>query len=257
MADIRDYEQIAEWWDEFQGDEGDLWHRTLIYPTIRRMCGDVAGVRVLDLACGNGSMSRWLARSGADVIGVDGSPSNVRNAQRREAEAPLRIEYRHSDAARLDFLPDESFDLALCTMALMDMTHEAADSAIHQMARVLKADGRCIMCFCHPCFDVPGYSSWLVEVTPAKPVVSRKVSRYRDVFEEPCLLTKDQPFMLRCYHRPLSWYFRAIRSASMAVTAFEENEPTPELVANDESSSGRWTAIIPVHCTLETRKLRL
>ncbi len=37
-----------------QGDEGDLWHRTLIDPTLLRVLGPLEGQHVLDLACGNG-----------------------------------------------------------------------------------------------------------------------------------------------------------------------------------------------------------
>jgi hypothetical protein len=37
-----------------QGDEGELWHRTLIDPTLLRVLGPLEGRYVLDLACGNG-----------------------------------------------------------------------------------------------------------------------------------------------------------------------------------------------------------
>ena len=54
------------------------------------------------------------------------------------------------------------------------------------------------------------------------------------------------------YHRPLSWYFRAIGRAGLAVTAFEEPEPTEEFVT--ESSQGAYLREIPLHCVIEARK---
>ena len=48
------WDQMAEWWDEQLGDTGDLWHRALIDPPMLELAGDVDGLRILDLACGNG-----------------------------------------------------------------------------------------------------------------------------------------------------------------------------------------------------------
>ena len=65
------WQQMTDWWDEKLGDEGDLWHRALIDPPLLRLAGEVKGLRVLDLACGNGYLSRRFARQGASVTGVD------------------------------------------------------------------------------------------------------------------------------------------------------------------------------------------
>ncbi len=52
---------------------------------------------------------------------------------------------------------------------------------------------------------------------------------------------------------PLSWHFRALRSAGLAVTAFEEPEPTEGFMA--ESSQGPFLREVPLHCVAEARKL--
>ena len=59
---ISGWNQMADWWDEKLGDEGDLWHRTLIDPPLLQLVGDVKGVRLLDLAC------RPLERAGPGLI---------------------------------------------------------------------------------------------------------------------------------------------------------------------------------------------
>jgi cyclopropane fatty-acyl-phospholipid synthase-like methyltransferase len=41
-----------------------------------RLLPTVTGERVLDIACGQGRMSRYLARLGAEVVGVDISPDH-------------------------------------------------------------------------------------------------------------------------------------------------------------------------------------
>ena len=53
---------------------------------------------------------------------------------------------------------------------------------------------------------------------------------------------------------PLSWYFRALRSAGLAVTALEEPEPTEGFMA--EGSQEPFLREVPFHCVVEARKLR-
>ena len=50
----------------------------------------------------------------------------------------------------------------------------------------------------------------------------------------------------------LSWYFRALRSAGLAITAFEEPEPTEGFMA--EGSQGPFPREVPFHCVAEARK---
>ena len=74
----REWPTLAAWFDESQGDEGDLWHRTLIYPGILKVIGQVTGREILDVGCGNGSLVRILARMENRVTGTDGSAPNHR-----------------------------------------------------------------------------------------------------------------------------------------------------------------------------------
>src|SRR5205823_2667250 len=80
------------------------WHRTLIDPTFLRVVGDVRGLYVLDLGCGNGYLSRRFAQAGAKVVAVDASAPVIERARARESQEPLGIEYHVADAARLELL---------------------------------------------------------------------------------------------------------------------------------------------------------
>ena len=46
------------------------------------LLGDVSGMRVLDLPCGEGRVARELARCGAHVVGVDLSTAMLARARR-------------------------------------------------------------------------------------------------------------------------------------------------------------------------------
>lgn len=247
------WEDIAAWYDEKQGDEGDLWHRALIDPPLVRLAGAVAGLRVLDLACGNGYLARRFARMGAHVTGVDASEPIIELARRRESRAPLGIAYHVADAARLEMLPTAGFDVTVCNMGLMDIPDAAG--ALCEAGRVVRSGGRFIATLPHPCFDVPGASAWVVERMDFDTTVWRKIRRYREVFSAACPWRgpSDQLFYTPIYHRPISWYVRALRAAGFALTAFDESEPTAEFVASG-SPQAPWMEEVPLHCAIEARR---
>ncbi|MBI4497758.1 MAG: class I SAM-dependent methyltransferase [Chloroflexi bacterium] len=252
-VNVEDWEQIAEWYDHKQGDGGDLWHRALIDPAVFRALGAVSGQRVLDLACGNGYLARRLARQGAQVTAVDASAPIIARARAREQQEPLGITYHVADAVHLGILADGSFDAVLCNMGLMDIAD--AEGAIREVGRVLRPQGRFIASLCHPCFDLETASAWVVEKAGPTTTVWRKVSRYREVFEEQCTwnVGPGAVWRTRIYHRPLSWYVRALRAAGLLLAALEEPEPTEELLAQDDE--GQWIAQVPLHCVIEAWKL--
>ncbi|MCU1456159.1 MAG: SAM-dependent methyltransferase [Actinomycetia bacterium] len=92
----------------------------------------VPGERILDLGCGNGTLSAEIVRLGATVVGVDASPEMVAAA----VAAGLQAEV--VDGARLPFR--EEFDAVFSNAALHWMTDP--DAVIAGVARALKPGGR-------------------------------------------------------------------------------------------------------------------
>jgi ubiquinone/menaquinone biosynthesis C-methylase UbiE len=250
---VSGWDRMVEWWDEQIGDEGDLWHRALIDPPLLQLAGAVGGLRVLDLACGNGYLSRRFARQGATVSGVDASAAIIERARAREVREPLGITYHMADAAHLAMLEDGAFDLVVCNMALMDI--ENAAGAIQEVARVLRTPGRFVASLAHPCFEKLGTSGWAIERIYPVTTIWRKMSHYRELTaaDFPWHKVPGQIIYTPTYHRPLSWYFRTLRAAGFVVTAFEEPEPTEEFLAT--SPQGPWVAEIPLHCIIEAWKI--
>jgi SAM-dependent methyltransferase len=81
-------------------------------PTLFDIAGDLRGLAVLDLPCGDGTYSRALARRGAaSVFGVDLSHAMVERAKALERAQPLGIAYRLGDAATLGTIG--AFDLVV------------------------------------------------------------------------------------------------------------------------------------------------
>ncbi len=73
---------------------------------------DVAGLDVIELGCGTGYVSAWLARRGARPVGIDNSEAQLETAKRFQREFGLEFPLLHGNAEQVPF-PDQSFDLAI------------------------------------------------------------------------------------------------------------------------------------------------
>ena len=114
MAQTAQYDHIGSKYDEYARTA--TLKRAESY-TFFRMVGELAGQRVLDLACGFGFYTRQLKRRGAaQVVGVDISPEMVRLARAKEQEDPTGVEYRVGDAIHLPLLGP--FDLVTAVYLL-------------------------------------------------------------------------------------------------------------------------------------------
>jgi ubiquinone/menaquinone biosynthesis C-methylase UbiE len=114
------------------------------------LAGPVRGQRILDLACGHGTVARDLARKGAHVVGLDISTQLIKRAEAAEARAAWGITYEVGDAADPDVLAGSTFDLVVCNFGMSDI--DDLDGACATVARVLRPGGRFVFSILHPCF---------------------------------------------------------------------------------------------------------
>lgn len=106
----------------------------------------VEGDHVLDVACGTGVVSRFakeaVGRPGR-VVGVDLNPGMLEVATSTASSKNLAIEWIQSDAAAIP-LTEPEFDVAFCQQGLQFFPDKAG--ALKEIRRLLKPDGRCIIC---------------------------------------------------------------------------------------------------------------
>ena len=101
-------------------------------------------LRALDLGCGDGTTAVPLARSGADVLGIDIASNLVEAGTRRAVEAGLsQLTFQVGDACNLDGIDDHSFDLTLSMFGAM-FAARPFDVA-REIVRVTKPGGRIVM----------------------------------------------------------------------------------------------------------------
>jgi ubiquinone/menaquinone biosynthesis C-methylase UbiE len=101
-------------------------------------------MKVLDLGCGDGTTALPVARSGADVTGIDIARNLVEAGNKRAAAAGLRnLRFQEGDACDLQGVADHSFDLTLTVFGAM-FAPRPFDVA-REMVRVTKTGGRIVM----------------------------------------------------------------------------------------------------------------
>jgi ubiquinone/menaquinone biosynthesis C-methylase UbiE len=140
------YDAIASAYDEFASVS--FIHRVAI-PSILGLC--VEGAAVLDIACGQGALTRELGQQFPLVVGVDRSAELIRMAE-GHGSAP-HVRYLAEDAGVLGSLADASFDGATCCLALTDF--DDLNAVLTATSRVLKRNGWLVVAALHPCFEPP------------------------------------------------------------------------------------------------------
>lgn len=101
-------------------------------------------LRALDLGSGDGAIAIPLARSGAEVVGIDIARNLVEAGKRRAAEAGLtRVTFQEGDACNLEGVAGGSYDLVVSMFGAM-FAPRPFDAA-GEMVRVTKPGGRIVM----------------------------------------------------------------------------------------------------------------
>jgi SAM-dependent methyltransferase len=70
------------------------------------------GKDAIELGCGTGYVSAWLARRGARVVGIDNSPKQLETARRLQVQHELDFPLLLGNAETVPY-PDASFDFAI------------------------------------------------------------------------------------------------------------------------------------------------
>jgi ubiquinone/menaquinone biosynthesis C-methylase UbiE len=98
---------------------------------------DLRGKKVLEIACGRGGFSRWLAEQGAKVTAADYSPVAVELSRARLCDFPS-CEAKQEDLQSLSF-PDGAFDVVISLETLEHLPSPI--TGLRELVRVTKHGG--------------------------------------------------------------------------------------------------------------------
>ena len=226
---------VAGWYHQHVSESGDTYHEKVIKPNLLRVLGSVRGKHVLDVACGEGFFSRALHEAGATVTGVDIAPELIKIAKK---VSPADITYVAAPAERIP-QPDESFDAAVCVLALQNIKN--LSSALAQVAHVLKRGGEFVVVLNHPCFRILRESAWGFD--NAANIQFRRLDKYlSESSHEIQMHPGSAPgITTMSYHRPLQLYMKGLAKHGFVLAGLEEwisnrvSEKGPKAEAEDRA----------------------
>jgi len=98
-------------------------------------------LRLLEIGCGIGRMSRHLAPLFQEVVSIDVSGEMIRQARARLAEVP-NLHFHETSGVDLALFPDESFDVVFCAYVFQHVpSAEAIEANLREAFRVLRPRG--------------------------------------------------------------------------------------------------------------------
>ena len=215
-ADVRDHElweAHADWWIEGFTEGADPEYTEQILPLAAAELDGFA--TVLDLGCGDGQISRLLAGSGAQVVGVDPTWNQIRVAHERGGGAA----YARSGAAALPFA-DRTFDAVVACLVFEHI--DDVDEAIAEVARVLRPGGQFSFFLNHPLLQTPG-SGWIDDHTVDPAEQYWRIGPY--LVEQDSVEQVERGVFIRFVHRPLSRYLNALAEQGLLLERMVEPAP--------------------------------
>lgn len=109
---------------------------------LRAMVPDVGGQSILDIGCGDGSLSLQFLPAARQVTLVDLSQSMLVRAQANiPAELANKVNLVHSSL--MEFQPPEPAEVVICVGVLAHV--ERLEPAIRKLAALTKPGGRCVL----------------------------------------------------------------------------------------------------------------
>jgi SAM-dependent methyltransferase len=109
---------------------------------ILQLMGDLNGVRVLDVGCGDGALACAAAARGALVTGVDPDAAMLAAARARAEHDGANADFMEGRIERLPFA-DATFEVVAAITVLCFVAD--AQGSVGEMARVLRPGGRLVL----------------------------------------------------------------------------------------------------------------
>jgi SAM-dependent methyltransferase len=251
------WESNAETWTIYSRAGYDKYRDALNTPAFLDMLPPVAGLKGLDLGCGEGTNTRAVARLGARMTGLDIAPTFLRYARETEAEDPLGIEYVLGDGQTIDF-PEASFDFVTAFMSMMDMADQR--QVLEGVHRILRPGGFLQFSILHPCFVPPTRrnirdergEAVAVQIADYFDETDGRIERwlFSDIpVEERARLT---PFSIPRFHRTLTSWVSMIVGAGLTIEAFGEPMASIEVALAEPVVAD--TRVAPIFLHVRARK---
>jgi 2-polyprenyl-3-methyl-5-hydroxy-6-metoxy-1,4-benzoquinol methylase len=215
------YDNFAKEYSESMGDIGDEVHQTQIDPYVYKIIGDPKEKVICDLGCGNGYMSRYLAKNNAKVFASDISESLLEIAKAKSTG--LDINFAMHSADDLSRYKSEFFDVVVMNMSIHYIDN--LDNLFKGIARVLKDGG--VLVFSTNHFFRPNgpYSEWVKGMVGGEERLFIKVTDYLTRRENKIMSGWDKKTILSIHNNTLNGLVNGMSKHGLLTFSVFEPEP--------------------------------
>ena len=221
------WEGASRWYTGLLGDKGHYYHDHVVLPGVLRLLGLKKGDSLLDLACGNGILSKKISE---DIFytGVDISPSLIKTAL-----GGTRVKNREflvGDVSKNLQLNKHDFSHASVVLAIQNI--KEPKGMLINAALNLKPGGTLAIVMNHPAFRIPRQSMW--EIDEKNKLQYRRINRYLSPLEIPINIHPGQNNspVTWDFHYPISTYTKWLSESGFWIESMEE-------WVSDKESEGR------------------
>jgi 2-polyprenyl-3-methyl-5-hydroxy-6-metoxy-1,4-benzoquinol methylase len=214
------WQPVADWYKKVPNADGG-YHKTLIIPGVNRMLSQYLskGATVLDLACGEGTVSQGLFKQGYQVTGIDLAPDLITAAKKQYPKITFLVE--NAEELSPEFLKkyQGQFNAVVSVLALQNISSLYA--VFKNISGLLTDNGIFLFVINHPAFRIPKASSW---GWLGKDVQYRIVEKYMSELKKPITAHpgEQDSAVTWSFHRPLQQYFKAMHANKLTTLELEE-----------------------------------
>ncbi|MBA3721154.1 MAG: class I SAM-dependent methyltransferase [Parachlamydiaceae bacterium] len=214
------WNKIGKWYDDTVGEQGHYYHQTLIIPNVMKMLDlpSTPNASLLDLACGQGVLSRQLPSS-VTYTGLDLATSLIRAA--RQYDKNTKHEFIVADATKGLPITKKDFTHAAIILALQNIQDPFA--VFKNASKHLIPGAKFVIVLNHPCFRIPRQSSWKVDLD--NKIQYRRIDRYMSDMKIPIQTHpgkgQESP-QSWTFHHPLSSYCYWLKEAGFSINLIDE-----------------------------------
>ncbi len=136
---------------------------------LKKECAlSLENLKVLDLGCGTGRNSNYLAEMGNDVCGIDISKTAISIAKERALKKGLRVDYAVGDIGNDYNIKDNFIDIVLDVTSSNSLNEKARENYLKEVHRVLKIGGHVFVRAL--CKDGDSNAKKLIKLNPGKEI---------------------------------------------------------------------------------------
>lgn len=231
----KEWQENADFWIKIIRKGLDPYRLKITNKAILEPLKNDKNLRVLDAGCGEGYLSRFLAKLGHRVWAIDFCPELIKAAEKLENKKLLGIKYFLEDFRETHF-SNSFFDAVISHQTINEV--ENPKKALREFYRILKKRGRLILLFLHPCFEV-----------------NPKFYFHKLKIKKPYYLVSGikSPSSYFYLHLPLSEWISLLNKAGFLIKRI--NEPHPSLVLIKKNTWWRKNFKKPLFVLIEAVKV--